>query len=105
MVLPKLVGEPIKRREDPRLVAGMSTYVDDMKLHGMLYAAVVRSPAAHARIVSVDGSAARGHEGVLGVFTGADMTDVVAPCPMIWVPPGVEMRVPEHWPLARGKVG
>jgi len=99
------VGRRLRRKEDLRLITGRATYVDDMKLHGMLYAAVVRSPEAHARIVSVDGGAARAREGVLGVFTGADMTDVVAPCPMIWAPPGVEMRVPEHWPLARGKVG
>lgn len=99
------VGRAMKRKEDPRLITGRATYVDDMALPGMLHAAVVRSPEAHARIVSIDTSAAASQEGVEAVFTGADMEDMAAPCPMVWVPPGVEVHVPEHWPLARGKVG
>ena len=54
MVLPKLVGSPIKRREDPRLVEGTSTYVDDIKLHGTLYCGIVRSIYAHARIKIIE---------------------------------------------------
>jgi carbon-monoxide dehydrogenase large subunit len=99
------VGQALKRKEDPRLITGRATYVDDIVLSGMLYAAIVRSPEAHARIVSVDTSAAREQPGVVAVFTGEDMADLSAPCPMVWVPPGVEMRVPDHWPLARDKVG
>jgi carbon-monoxide dehydrogenase large subunit len=99
------VGRPLKRKEDPRLITGRATYVDDMALPGMLYAAIVRSPEAHARISSIDTSAAAERDGVEAVFTGADMEDMAAPCPMVWVPPGVEVHVPEHWPLARGKVG
>ena len=71
----------------------------------MLYAAIVRSPEAHARIVSIDTEAAKARPGVEAVFTGEDMADMAAPCPMVWVPPGVEVNVPDHWPLARGKVG
>ena len=45
-----------------------------------------------------------GAPGVEAVFTGEDV-DLAAPCPMVWVPPGVEVHVPDHWPLASGKVG
>src|SRR5919109_825655 len=99
------VGRALKRKEDPRLITGRATYVDDMVLPGMLHAAIVRSPEAHAKIVSIDTSGAREQPGVQAVFTGEDMADMAAPCPMVFVPPGVEMRVPDHWPLARGKVG
>ena len=99
------VGRSLKRKEDPRLITGRATYVDDMVLPGMLYAAIVRSPEAHARIVSIDTSAAREHPAAEAVFTGEDLADMAAPCPMVWVPPGVEIRVPDHWPLAREKVG
>jgi carbon-monoxide dehydrogenase large subunit len=99
------VGRALKRKEDPRLITGRATYTDDMTRPGMLHAAIVRSPEAHARIVSIDTAAAREHPGVDAVFTGEDLADLAAPCPMVWVPPGVEVRVPDHWPLARGKVG
>ncbi len=99
------VGRSLKRKEDPRLIMGQGTYVEDIVLPGMLYMSIVRSPEAHANIVSIDTSAAKAVEGVDAVFTGEDMGDLAAPCPMVWVPPGVEVHVPEHWPLARGKVG
>ena len=99
------VGQAMKRKEDPRLITGRGLYTDDMALPGMLYAAIVRSPEAHATITSIDTTAAREHPGVEAVFTGEDMEDLAAPCPMVWVPPGVEVHVPDHWPLARGKVG
>src|ERR671933_959399 len=99
------VGRALKRKEDPRLIMGRATYVDDMVLPGMLFAAVVRSPEAHATITSIDAAAARERPGVVAVFTGEDMDDLAAPCPMVWVPPGVDVHVPDHWPLARGKVG
>jgi carbon-monoxide dehydrogenase large subunit len=70
----------------------------------MVWAALVRSPEAHARIVSIDGSAALERPGVRAVFTGEDLTDLQGPLPMAWVPPGVEVNNPPHWPLARGKV-
>jgi carbon-monoxide dehydrogenase large subunit len=99
------VGRRLRRKEDPRLITGRGTYVDDIVLPGTLCAAVVRSPEAHARITSIDTSAAKERAGVDAVFTGEDMTDMAGPCPMVWVPPGVDVNVPEHWPLARGKVG
>jgi aerobic carbon-monoxide dehydrogenase large subunit len=98
------VGRPMRRKEDPRLITGRASYVDDLTVPALLHAAIVRSPEAHARIVSIDAEAARAREGVVAVFTGEDMTDLEAPLPMAWVPPGVDVQSPEHWPLARGEV-
>ena len=99
------VGQALKRKEDPRLITGRATYVDDMVMAGQLHVAFVRSTEAHARIVSIDASAALEREDVEAVFTGADLTDMAAPCVFFWKPPGVDVRVPDHWPLARDKVG
>jgi aerobic carbon-monoxide dehydrogenase large subunit len=99
------VGQAIRRKEDPRLITGQATYVDDITLPGMLHAAIVRSPEAHARVTSIDFQAALERPDVRAVLTGDDLDDLVAPIPMVWAPPGVEVKVPEHWPLARGKVG
>jgi carbon-monoxide dehydrogenase large subunit len=99
------VGRSLKRKEDPRLITGRATYVDDMVLPGMLYAAIVRSPEAHASILSIYTTAAKERPGVEAVFTGEDMAGMAAPCPMVWAPPGVDVHVPDHWPLARDKVG
>ncbi len=98
------VGQALRRKEDPRLITGRGRYVDDITLPGTRWMALVRSPEAHARIVSIDASAARARPGVTAVFTGEDMTDLGGPLPMAWVPPGVEVNNPEHWPLARGEV-
>src|SRR5215211_2174769 len=98
------VGRTMRRKEDPRMITGLGTYVDDVVLPGMLYAAIVRSPEAHAKITSIDTAAAASRTGVHAVLTGEDLADVAAPLPMAWAPPGVEVRTPDHWPLARGKV-
>ncbi len=66
---------PLTRKEDARFIRGRGTYVDDIKLPGMLHAAILRSPLAHARIVSVDASAARAHPRVEAVITGADLAE------------------------------
>jgi aerobic carbon-monoxide dehydrogenase large subunit len=99
------VGRSIKRKEDPRLITGRATYTDDIVLTGQLWMAIVRSPEAHARIVSIDASGALERDDVEAVYTGEDITDMAAPCVFFWKPPGVEVKVPDHWPLARGKVG
>ncbi len=98
------VGRSLRRKEDPRLITGRATYVDDLALPGMLWAAVVRSPEAHANIVSIDTSRALARPGIRAVYTGEDMSDLLAPLPMAWAPPGVEIKTPERWPLARGRV-
>jgi len=73
MGIAAMVGSPIKRREDPRLITGQSTYVDDIKLLGMLHMAVVRSPYGHARINSINTDAARKHPGVVAVYLAEDL--------------------------------
>ncbi len=63
------------RKEDPRLIRGMGNFVDDIQLPGMLHLAILRSPMAHARIVSIDTSAAQAHPKVVAVITGADLAE------------------------------
>jgi carbon-monoxide dehydrogenase large subunit len=99
------VGQALKRKEDPRMITGRANYVDDIVLPGMLHAAIVRSPEAHATIVSIDKSAAEARDDVVAVFTGDDLHGHFAgPLAMVWAPPGVEINTPEHWPLKRGEV-
>src|SRR5580765_7027915 len=74
----KLVGKRIRRREDPRMITGTATYVDDIKLPNMLHAAIVRSPHAAANIRSIDTSKAADHPGVIAVYTGKDLKDVAS---------------------------
>ena len=104
MVLPKLVGERIKRREDPRLVAGTSTYVDDIKLHGTLYCGIVRSVYAHARITSIDTEAARQYPGVFAVITGEDLKASGVGTMPVAHRFGEGLKVPPRYPLAVGEV-
>ncbi len=68
----RYVGQRLPRREDDRLTTGVGRYVDDIHLPGMLHAAFLRSPYAHARIRSIDTSAARSLPGVHAVITGED---------------------------------
>jgi carbon-monoxide dehydrogenase large subunit len=67
------VGHSVKRKEDPRFLRGKGTYVDDIKLPGMLYLDIVRSPYAHATISRIDASGALALPGVLAVITGKDL--------------------------------
>ena len=94
-VLPKLVGQRVKRREDPRLIQGRGTYVDDVKIAGMQHLAFKRSDIAHGRIRSIDTSAAEALEGVEAVFTGAQIVDFLAPMPI-----GTPFPSPEHRAVA-----
>ena len=77
----RYTGASIKRSEDPRILTGAGRYVDDIKLPGMLHAAFVRSPMAHARVLSVDVSAALELPGVVAVLTGADLDAMTDPAP------------------------
>ncbi len=67
------MGHRMKRKEDPRFIRGKGRYIDDIKLPGMLYMDIVRSPYAHARILNIDASAALEMDGVLAVITGKDL--------------------------------
>ena len=71
--LPRLVGARVARREDPRLLTGQGSYVDDHRPARMLYAAFLRSPHAHARIVSIDTTTAASAPGVIRVLTFRDL--------------------------------
>src|SRR3954454_10647221 len=99
----KWVGQALKRKEDPRLIMGRARYIDDINITGQLWASFVRSPEAHARIVSIDTPAAKPYPGVHGVFVGTDV-DLPDPLPMAWVPPGVDVANPPHWSLAKDEV-
>jgi carbon-monoxide dehydrogenase large subunit len=68
----RYIGQPMPRHEDARLISGQGRFTDDFSFPGQAYAAMVRSPHPHARIVSIDKSRALAMPGVLGVFTGAD---------------------------------
>ena len=77
-----VLGARIKRVEDPRFITGKGRFLDDIKLPGMTYMAILRSPYAHANIRSIDAAAARALPGVITVLTGADVP--YNPLPMAW---------------------
>ena len=91
-------GRAMKRVEDPRLIKGIATYVDDLKLPGILHAEFVRSPHAHAKINSIKTDNAKKLSGVIGVFTGADINNKVGAIPCASPLPGG--KTPEHTVLA-----
>ncbi len=94
------IGAPVKRKEDVSLLRGRGTYVDGLTLPGMLWMAVVRSPYAHARIESIDLTAARAAEGVVAAYSGADLADDwVGGLPCAW-PVTEDIKMPPHYPLA-----
>jgi len=94
-VLPKLIGERVKRREDPRLIQGRGTYVDDLKVTGMRHIAFKRCDIAHGTITKIDTSAAEKMDGVEAVFTGADIAKILAPMPI-----GTPFPSPPHHAVA-----
>ena len=98
------VGRALKRKEDPRLITGRAHL---RRRHRRHRAAVggVRALARGAREDRLDRhvGAPRRCPGVHAVFTGDDL-DLAAPLPMAWVPPGIEVNTPEHWPLAKDEV-
>jgi carbon-monoxide dehydrogenase large subunit len=81
-VLPKLVGQRVKRREDPRLIQGRATYVDDVKIPGMYHVAFKRSDVAHGRIRAIDTNRASQMDGVEAIFTGAQIAGFLEPMPI-----------------------
>ena len=104
MGIAAMVGTSVKRREDPRLITGQATYVDDIKLLGMLHMAVLRSPYGHARINSIKTDAARKLPGVVAVYTAADLKGKVGNI-AIAVPLGhIAEGMGARGPLAETKV-
>src|SRR5947199_9213999 len=105
MGIAAMLGTPIKRREDPRLITGQATYVDDIKLHGMLYMAVLRSPYGHARINGINTEAARKQPGVVAIYLAEDLKGVVGNIPIAAPLPGnISNGMGRRGPLAEGKV-
>jgi carbon-monoxide dehydrogenase large subunit len=102
MAAKQLVGQPMKRTEDPRLITGTSHYVDDIKLPEMHYVAILRSIYAHARIKSIDVQAAKHAPDVVAVVTGEDVQGKIGPVPCASALEG--LKTPPHPVLAVGKV-
>jgi carbon-monoxide dehydrogenase large subunit len=101
-----LIGKSVKRVEDKRFITGRGNYTDDIVLPHQTYASFVRSPYAHAKIVSVDISAAKAMPGVVAIFTGADIADVNGvPCGwQVNFKNGDTMKEPKHPLLVADKV-
>jgi aerobic carbon-monoxide dehydrogenase large subunit len=135
----RYMGSSVPRKEDPALLTGHTNFTDEIRLPGMLYMALLRSPHAHARVTNIDTSAAKERPGVVAVFTDKDLASELdgsameapsAPGYAVEVdgspggetgvtPTGVEeapprsftgwpvtedIKIPDHWPLARGEV-
>jgi aerobic carbon-monoxide dehydrogenase large subunit len=96
----RVFGSAIRRREDPRLITGTATYTDDLTLPGMVHAAILRSPYAHARLGKIDTHRARHAPGVIAVYTGADTNARLKPMPCAWLLPNAELKVATYQPVA-----
>lgn len=100
-------GEPIKRREDPRLLTGGALFIDDVDLPKMLHVAFLRSDFAHGRLNEIDIAAALERPGVVAVYTADSLGDYWRPGPLLVPPPpidGIVFHERTQVPLARGKV-
>ena len=102
------IAKSVLRREDQRFLTGVGMYTDDVALPGQTYGVFLRSPHAHARIVSIDTAAAAKAPGVIRIFTGADLAAAkVGGLPCGWLIHGKDgspMKEPPHPVLAQGKV-
>src|SRR2546426_10218998 len=93
------IGKPLKRVEDPRLIKGIASYLDDLNQPGMLHLAVLRSPYAHAKIESINIDAAKA---IAKIFTGADVNAKCGPVPCAAAMP--VQKTPKHTVLAGDRV-
>jgi carbon-monoxide dehydrogenase large subunit len=100
----RIVGAPVERKEDKKLLEGQAQWVDNMRAPGMVYLGVVRSPYAHARIRKVDIAPALAHAGVVAAWSGDDLAEEwEGSLPCAWIPTE-DTNAPEHKPLATDKV-
>src|SRR6266446_1845416 len=109
MATPRLMGAEVKRKEDPRLITGTSTYVGDLALPGMRYVAFVRSPHAHARVRRIDAAPALKRPGVFKVVTGNEIRTLCAPLPIAGAGEGGSSDASanigrKHYPLSVDRV-
>ena len=95
-------GKAMKRVEDPRLIKGIATYVDDLQFAGLLHALILRSPFAHAKINGINADAAKALPGVVAVLTGADVNEACGQVPC--ASPMPEQKAPKHTVLASDRV-
>ena len=93
------VGAARRRKEDARLITGRTRWTDNLTLPGLLHMAILRSPYAHARIVSIDTAPALARPNVVAAFSGADVADVQGSLPCAW-PVTEDIVHPDRPPLA-----
>ncbi len=109
MVLSRMMGARVRRKEDPRLITGSATYVDDVRLPGTLHLALVRSPHPHAKITKIDTAPALAVPGVVAVYTADDLRSIMTPTQAAAgegeVPDrDAEDGVPSRFPMADDRV-
>ncbi len=92
----KILGAPLKSREDPQMLRGEAQFTADIELPNMAHMAILRSAYAHATIKSIDTSEAEKRPGVIRVITFADIENKLMPLPCVWIPGGVESHFPPH---------
>jgi aerobic carbon-monoxide dehydrogenase large subunit len=95
------IGQPVLRKEDPELLTGQASFIDNWTMPGMVWMALARPPYVHATIDGIDTSEAASMPGVVGVFTAADFG--FGALPFVW-PITEDIKVPVHYPLAPDKV-
>ena len=96
----KVVGARVKRIEDPKLITGNGLFSDDIQFPGMLHAAVLRSPHAHAIIKKINVEEALKIPGVVAIYTGKDLEGKIGPVPTSWYVPGCDLKEAPQYPLA-----
>lgn len=104
MATSSVLGAGVRRTEDPRLITGRGTYVDDIVLPNTVYLAILRSPYAHAKIKRIDTSKARKQPGMIAVTTGQELRKSVDYLQLGWDGSAVGSKVPRRYPLTVDKV-
>jgi carbon-monoxide dehydrogenase large subunit len=97
----KFIGQAVLRKEDPELVTGQANFIDNHTMPGMVWMAMVRPPYVHAKIDSINTTAAKASPGVVGVYTAADLE--VGALPFVW-PITEDIKIPVHHPLTSDKI-
>ncbi|MGA8461336.1 MAG: molybdopterin cofactor-binding domain-containing protein, partial [Streptosporangiaceae bacterium] len=99
----RIVGQPLRRKEDLRIITGQARWTDNLAVPGLLHMAIARSPMAHARITRADVSATLEQPGVVAAFTGADLAGEYGSLPTAWHVSD-DLIVPDHLPVATDEV-
>ena len=98
-----VVGQPLRRKEDARLVTGRTSWTDNLTVPGMLHMAILRSPMAHAQITRIDVSGAKDRPGVVAAFSAVELGDKLGSMPCVW-PVTDDIVMPPYPPLAKDTV-